>query len=100
MKMIALLEDKLSDQSSEYLQQLLLDRAMKVKKVNKEMNENIHVQRAQDALDLAKSPFKKIKLRWTSEIESIELELRSRNIKFNISIDDVFPEETYNSEAD
>lgn len=97
MKMVPLASENMQEQTSETLQTLLLNLVMKVKKINKEMNDNIHVQRAQDTLDLARSPFKRVKARWSSEIEAIELELKSRNIKFTICTgDEIYDSEEYN----
>lgn len=90
MKLIPLLDEKLSTLSTDVLQHQLLQRAIKVRKLNKECNENAIVQKAYDALNAAKAPFKKAKSKWLAEIEAIELELKSRNIKYNVVYDDIF----------
>lgn len=94
MKMLPILNNELKHQETAYLQQLLLDRAMKVKKISKELKENVHYQKAQDALEQARAPFKKMQTKWTSEILAIELELKARNIKFNITYNDIFEEDS------
>lgn len=54
--------------------------------------EDPKVQKAIDALDLAKAPFKKARQKWQAEIDAIELELKSRDIKFSIKYDDIYDE--------
>lgn len=93
MKILPLASDDLVRDTSEALQNLLLDRTVKIRKLNKEMNDDPRVQRCKDNLDIVKAPYKKIRSKWLSEIEAIELELRSRNIKFNISVSEIYEEE-------
>lgn len=92
MKIQKLIDDPLSNLGTDELQKTLLDRVVKIRKLQKEMNEDAEVQKAQDALEIAKLPFKKVRARWSSEIEAIELELKSRNVKYNIKWDDIHGE--------
>ena len=91
--MIQLPEDLIKEKDTETLQKVLLDRVVKLRKLSKEMRDSPQVQKAQDALEMAKHPFKKVRAKWMSEIEVIELELKTRNIKYNINWDDIYEEE-------
>lgn len=93
MKIERLPDDTISSKSSDELQKFLLDRVVKLRKLNKEMAQDPKVQKAQDALIAAKLPFKKAKSKWIAEIEVVELELKSRDIKFNIKWDDIYEDE-------
>lgn len=93
MRLVKLPNNSLQSQTSDMLEKVLLDRVVKLRKLNKEMNNNAQVQRAQDALEKAKLPFKKARALWLAEVEALEIELRSRNIKFNICFDDIFEDE-------
>lgn len=64
MKLPKLPEDPIRSKTSEELQQFLLSRVIKLRKLNKQMNDDPHVQKAQDALAAAKQPFKKVRSRW------------------------------------
>ena len=92
MKMMNIINNNLRTIDSEELQDILLMRVIKLRKLDKEMNEDPRVQKAHDALELARAPYKKTRSKWKSEIDAIELELKSRNIKFNISTDDIYEE--------
>jgi hypothetical protein len=94
MRLVKLPENNVQKQQTDILEKTLLDRVIKLRKLNKEMKDNVHVQRAEDMLVRAKAPFKKARAIWLSEVEAIELELRSRNIKFNINFDDIFTEDS------
>jgi len=93
MRMISMVDDQIKSKDSDTLQKFLLDRVLKLRKLSKEMNENAQVQKAQDSLEMAKAPFKKARAKWVAEMEAVELELKSRQIKFNINWDDVFGDE-------
>jgi hypothetical protein len=93
MKLPKLADDTLRSRDTEELREFLLTRVIKLRKLNKQMNEDPQVQKAQDALEMAKQPFKKTRSKWKAEVEAVELELKSRDIKFNIKWDDIFEEE-------
>jgi hypothetical protein len=93
VRLVKLPDNSLQAQTSDILEKTLLDRVIKLRKLNKEMNTNAQVQRAQDMLEKAKLPFKKARAIWLAEVEALEIELRSRNIKFNICFDDIFENE-------
>lgn len=93
MKLVKLPNNSVQAQSTELLEKTLLDRVIKLRKLHKETKNDVHVQRAEDALIRAKAPFKKARAIWISEVEAIEIELRSRNIKFSINFDDIYTEE-------
>lgn len=95
MRLVKLPDNNIQSQNTETLERVLLDRVVKLRKINKEMKENVHVQKAEDALARAKAPFKRARAQWLSEVEAIEVELRSRNIKFSICIDDIFQDEEF-----
>lgn len=92
MKLISLPEDSMKTKTIEELEHALLMRVVKLRKLNKEMNTSAQVQKAQDALLLAKSPYKKAKAKWISEVEALEIELKSRDIKLDIKWDDIYEE--------
>lgn len=88
MKMLDL-DNEYSNYDNEQLQQILLTKVVKIRKLNKEMKDNVAVQKAEDMLAAAKAPYKRTGSRWRNEIETIELELKKRNIKFSIKQDDI-----------
>lgn len=92
MKLPKLPDDEMQQQPSDKLQEVLLNRVIKLRKLSKEMKDSVQVQKAQEALEVAKQPFKKARLKWLAEVEAIERELRSRDIKFNIKWDDIYEE--------
>lgn len=90
MKLISLPDDNMKTKTVEELEHALLLRVIKLRKINKEMNTSAQVQKAQDALLLAKSPYKKAKAKWITEVEALEIELKSRDVKFIIGWDDIY----------
>lgn len=96
MKIFSLPDDEIKSKDSDTLQKFLLDRVIKMRKLNREMKNDVTVQKAEDALNIAKAPYKKIRSKWAGEIEAVELELKSRNIKFNIQWDDIFSDNENN----
>lgn len=93
MRLVKLPDNSMQKQGTDTLEKVLLDRVIKLRKLSKEMKDNVHVQKAEDMLTRAKAPFKKARATWLAEVEAIEIELRSRNIKFNINFDDIFTED-------
>ncbi len=93
MKIFNIPDDDMKGCSTIDLERILLEKVVKLRKLNKETSEDPRVQKAKDALELAKLPFKKTRLKWVAEIEVLELELKSRNVKFNIKWDDIHSED-------
>jgi hypothetical protein len=93
MKLPTIPTNEVSLQTTEVLEKVLLDRVLKLRKLQKEMKEDAKIQRAEDVLIAAKIPYKIAKTKWVSEIGAIELELKTRNIKFSINWDDIYLEE-------
>lgn len=93
MKLPKIPEDPIRIKSTDELREFLLQRVIKLRKLNKQMLEDGKVQKALDALDIAKQPYKKTRARWLAEVEAVELELKSRDIKFSIKWDDVHESE-------
>ncbi len=93
MKLQPMPSDPVKAQETPTLERVLLDRVLKIRKITKEMKNDPHINKAEDALMLAKLPFKKAKSKWKAEIEAIELELKSRGVKFDIKWDDIYEED-------
>lgn len=93
MKLPALLEGEEKSKNTAELQEILLNRIIKLRKLQKEMKDNVHIQKAQDALEAAKLPFKKVRSKWISEVEAIERELKSRDISYNVHWDEIYESE-------
>lgn len=90
MKLPRLPSEQIKSLTSEQIQNLLLEKVMKIKKLNREMKDDVHVQKAEDTLMLAKAPFKKLKNKWENEVSAFELELKTRKIDFNVHYDDIY----------